>query len=157
MSEVDELFSEAGGQPRPRRGLILALLTSGVLLATLGMACTAVPGGLIVLGAWAVADKELDRVIGGYLPADVEADVRRLRAWTLGGLGLVICLFLGQLWLLASGFYDERWYELLAWLNGETLEIPADAPPDGPVLRLMPEEPPPEPPATPPDTDTDPT
>ena len=109
MDEVDELFGTEGGQPKPRRRLILILLVTGLLLATLGMVCTAAPGGLLVLGAWVVVEKEMDRVESGYLPTDVRGDVRRLHQVTLAGVLTVLVLFMVQAWLLYEGFYEALW------------------------------------------------
>jgi hypothetical protein len=118
MDELDELFGPEGGQPQPRRGLVLGLLTTGLLMAILGMGCSAAPGGVLVLLAWVVAEKELDRVESGYLPWDVRGEVRRLYQLTLTGVLLVLFLFAVQAWLLYVGFYEALWGYLVARLMG---------------------------------------
>ncbi len=114
--ELEELFGEAGGQPQPRRGLVLGLLGSGLLLSTFGMACSAAPGGLIVLGAWMVVDKEMERVESGYLPEDSRTEVRRLQQATMSGLAIVLALFFVQSWLFYSGFYETLFVAALRQL-----------------------------------------
>ena len=109
MDEIDELFGSEGGQPQPRRGLIIGLLATGILFSIGGMACTAAPGGMLVLGAWMVVEKEMDRVESGYLPADVRAEVQRLHRFTLLGVATVLSLFALQAWLLADGCYEQLW------------------------------------------------
>lgn len=118
MSEpVDELFGDAHA-PTPRRGLVLVLLGTGLLLSVFGLACTSVPGGLIVLAAWGVVDKESERVASGYLPEAAGTEVRRLRQAVLLGLGFVLVLFLVQAWLLGVGFYEQVWGLVVAVLTG---------------------------------------
>lgn len=107
--EVDELFSEEGGQPEPQTGLIVALLLSGVLLSLFGLACTAVPGALIVLLGWYHVDRDLDRLDNGYLPASAGARVRRLQQASWASLGIVLITFGLQAWFLAIGLYDALW------------------------------------------------
>ncbi|HMV68498.1 MAG TPA: hypothetical protein PKA64_16735 [Myxococcota bacterium] len=124
MDRVDELFGASGAEPEPRRRLIMVLLTSGLLLTTLGLACTSAPGGLVVLAAWLVADGDLDRLKAGYLPSDTAADVRRLRGLTLVGLAVVLALFLIQVILLDVGYYDRLW--------GGIIEATAPTPPAEP-------------------------
>jgi hypothetical protein len=114
MDEIEELFGTEGGQPQPRRGLVLGLLSTGLVLAILGMGCSAAPGGALVLAAWVVAEKEVDRVESGYLPWDLRAEVRRLYQLTLSGVVAVLLLFVVQGWLLYIGFYDTLWGELVA-------------------------------------------
>lgn len=119
-SDVDELFDPGEALPAPRRRLVLGLLVSGMMLAVLGMACSAAPGGLMVLAAWGVVETDLDRVASGYLAPESGPEVRRLRAVVFAGLIVVIALFLIQGWLLARGAYDGPWSEALnrlaSWL-----------------------------------------
>jgi hypothetical protein len=121
MDRVDELFGAIGGEPEPRWTLVTGLLISGLLLSLFGMACTAVPGGLVVLAAWMVADADHERLQTGYLPADTAGDVRRLRGFALAGLLVVLLLFVAQMLLLYFGFYDTFW-GLLIQLAAEPAE-----------------------------------
>jgi hypothetical protein len=109
QDELDELFGEAGARPRPRTGLVVTLLAVGLLATVLGMVCTAVPGGLLVLVAWQLVEKDADRVESGYLPAEARTTVVWLRRATLAAIVLVVLLFVAQAVLLAMGFYDVLW------------------------------------------------
>ncbi|MCB9662784.1 MAG: hypothetical protein H6732_01630 [Alphaproteobacteria bacterium] len=111
--EVDELFGEGAGTPEPRLGLVRALLAGGVALTFVGLACSTVPGGLLVLAAWLVIDTEAERVESGYLPADTRPRVVVHQRATLAGLILVGLMFTAQMLLLMGGFYDVFWGELL--------------------------------------------
>lgn len=123
--ELEELFGDAGGQPVPRSRLVGTLLGSGLLLATLGMACSAAPGGLMVLAAWMVVEKEMDRVESGYLPADSHSEVRRLQQMTLVALAIVVVLFFVQTILFSLGVYEGLWTRLVellvSWLGDGAL------------------------------------
>lgn len=103
--ELAELFG-GSGRARPRTGLVAGLLIGGVLTTILGMACIAAPGGLLVLLAWLVVEKDHDRVESGYLPEADRSTVERSRNLTHAGLMLVICLFFVQALLLCFGGYD---------------------------------------------------
>ncbi len=116
--DVEELFGEGGGAPTPRTTLVLSLLTLGLLLAFLGLACSTAPGGVLVLVAWLVVEKEMDRVDSGYLPSDTRDHVRRLRLFTWAGVLVVIGLFVAQALLLCSNSYDALWLTLLTRLSG---------------------------------------
>ena len=116
--DVEELFGEGGGAPVPRTTLVLSLLTSGLLLAFLGLACSTAPGGVLVLLAWVVVEKEMDRVESGYLPADTREHVGRLRLFTWAGVLVVIGLFVAQALLLCSNSYDALWLAFLTTLGG---------------------------------------
>ncbi|MCB9683326.1 MAG: hypothetical protein H6733_17810 [Alphaproteobacteria bacterium] len=114
--DIDELFGSAGA-PQPRTRLVVGLLLGGLAMAVLGMACSAVPGGLVVLGASAVADRELDRVESGYLPPTARAPLRRLKQATFLGMVVVGALFVVQLTLLSMGVYDVLWGDALRWAH----------------------------------------
>lgn len=116
--EVDELFGEGEGAPTPRSGLVWTLLVSGLLLAVVGLLCSAAPGGILVLVAWMLVEKEMDRVENGYLPAESRPIVARLRTATYVGLLLVVVLFVVQGWLFCTGFYERLWAWMLGWALG---------------------------------------
>jgi len=136
--DVAELFGEGEGAPKPRVFAILILLGAGLVVAVLGMACTAVPGGIMVLFAWMLAEKEMDRVHSGYLPAEARGLVRLLQAATFVGVLVVVLLFLAQGLLFCSGFYDQLWMSMLDGLvGGDGVPIPS-SPPDPNVIPLPP-------------------
>ncbi len=144
--DVAELFGEGEGAPSPRVLAITSLLGGGLLVALVGMACTAVPGGVMVLFAWMLAEKEMDRIESGYLPADARGVVRLLQTATFVGVLVVVFLFVAQGYLFCSGFYDELWMSMLEWLVGaDGLQVPT-APPDPNVIQLPPGAPAPAPP-----------
>ena len=115
---VDELFGEGEGAPKPRTALVLSLLLSGVLTALLGMACTAAPGGVLVLLAWMTVEKEQDRLEVGYLPREAKPRVKFLRTATYVTLTVVVLLFLLQGWLLCQTDFYTVWWEYLLVRSG---------------------------------------
>jgi len=114
--EVDELF-EGGRAARPRFAFAVSVLSVGVLLTVLGMACSAVPGGLITLAGYFVVQKEIDRVDSGYLAVEHRPALLRLRLLAWFSLGLVIALFIVQAVLLCTGFYVDLWAGALELLR----------------------------------------
>lgn len=127
--QVDELFGEGGGAPAPRTGLVLSLLISGLVTSVIGMLCTTAPGGLLVLLAWLVVEKEMDRIDSGYLPADARPHVQQLRTFTYAGVMVVIGLFVAQGLLLCGNAYDGLWMSMLGWLLGEPVGGGVPVPP----------------------------
>lgn len=115
MSEpVDELFGGQGAQRRERT--ILGLLAGGLITAIFGLLFSSVPGGLMVLGAWMMAEGDLEAIQAGYLPEEVRPEAQRLRWWTLVGLSLILIIFVAQGVLMSMGFYDLLWIDTLEWL-----------------------------------------
>lgn len=106
---VEELFGEGGRASKPRTGRVVAVLATGLLLTLLGMACTAVPGGLVTLVAWYLIEKEVDRVDSGFLPLEYRPRLVTLRAVVWASLFLVVVLFLVQTVLLFNGVYYALW------------------------------------------------
>lgn len=115
-ADLEELFGEGHGQAAPRTRLVGVLALSGLLLAVLGLACTTVPGGVLVLLAWMTIEKELGRIQSGYLSADFQPIVDQTRKWTYLCLVLVVLLFTLQFILLCQGFYETLWGSILSWL-----------------------------------------
>lgn len=107
--KVEELFGEEGAHVRPKTRTIVALLSLGVILATLGLACSSVPGGLLVLWAWSITEKEIDRVESGYLPEDSLPHLRVVKATVWTSLVVILLIFVTQTVLLFSGFYVVLW------------------------------------------------
>lgn len=129
MSErVDELFGSAGTEARPRTALILSLTGGGLVVTALGLACSVIPGALVVLAAWVVVQRELDRVESGFLPVTDRPLLLGLRAIVWVTVGVVAVAAALQLWGMWSGLYPQLWGEAVrAWL--ETQPAPAVSPP----------------------------
>jgi len=140
--DVDELFGDGEGVPTPRTGAILGLLLGGLAVAVAGLACTAVPGGVLVLLGWMLVEKEMDRIDSGYLPDAARRPVARLKLVAYGAVGLIIALFLLQAYLFCSGAYDALWGSLLE-LTIDTIGVPPD--PAGPPAPAPAPAPPPAP------------
>ncbi len=105
--DLDELFGEGNDTPEPRVGPAIGMAIGGVLVALVGMACLAAPGGVIVLGGLWWIERELDRVENGYLPSEARPAVERGRRIVLACLVIVILLFFVQAWLYCGGFYQN--------------------------------------------------
>ena len=67
-----------------------------------------------MLLAWAAIEKEQDRIESGFLPADTRGTVSSLRAATLACVVGTIGLFVAQMMLMQSGFYDPLWNGVIA-------------------------------------------
>jgi hypothetical protein len=115
---LDELFGEGSGQPVPRTRLTITLLVTGLILTLLGMACSAAPGGILVLIAWVVLEKELDRIESGYLPTEFKPRLLALQRATYAAVVLVVLLFVVQLFLLCNGTYEVFWGRLVTLMWG---------------------------------------
>lgn len=110
---VDELFGEGGKAARPRTGRVIAVLVTGLVMTLLGMACTAVPGGLVTLVAWYLVQKEVDRVDSGFLPLEYRPRLSLLRTIVWASLFLVVLLFFVQTVLLFNGVYFALWSQAI--------------------------------------------
>lgn len=107
--EVGELFGESGTSARPRTGLVIAVLVTGLTLTVLGMVCTAVPGGIVTLISWAMVEREIDRVDSGFLPLQHRPALVAVRGSVYVGLLIVLALFVVQGVLLCNGTYVALW------------------------------------------------
>jgi hypothetical protein len=119
MSErVDELFGAAGTEARPRSALIVGLTAAGLLTTVAGMACSVLPGVALVLLAWVVAQRELDRVDSGFLPVSDRRWLLGLRWAVWAALGFATWLTALQLVGLWTGAYQSFWSGLVeAWVQ----------------------------------------
>lgn len=108
MSGADELFSSEA--PRPvadRLTKATVILGIAVPLNLLGVTCfTGVPGAILSIWGWYIAEEELQRVEVGALPADREKAARRVRTFGFTQLGIASVSLLAQLVLFGIGFYD---------------------------------------------------
>jgi len=111
--ELDEIFGVGSGVPTPRTGTIVTLLAGGLVVGTVGLACTSVPGGVMVLLAWMLVEKEMDRIESGYLPEEARRVVGQLQVLAYVGVAVVVLLFGVQAYLFCSGGYDMLWGALL--------------------------------------------
>ena len=121
MSEanLDELF---GGEdePTPRVTKTWIYLGLGLLLTVLGLACTTLPGGILMLLAWSNADIEQARLRSGYLPESAAPILQRQLYCIYAGLAVAWGAFALQGFLLCgTDWYDQL---LLYWLYGSSLE-----------------------------------
>jgi hypothetical protein len=128
--EVDELFGQGGGAPSPRTATIVSLLVGGLVIGLVGLACTSVPGGVMVLAGWMLVEKEMDRIDSGYLPSDARKTVGVLQMLAYAAVFGVIALFGLQAWLFCSGAYDQLWADMLEWYVTTFGPSPAGAPPN---------------------------
>jgi len=115
--DVDELFGAGGREVRPRTVPILVTLGCGLVVAVLGLACTSVPGGLMVLVSWMLIEKEMSRIESGYLPVKYEGNLRSLRIAVWAGMILILIIFFLQAYLLCTGTYVTVWSALLDGLR----------------------------------------
>ena len=118
-TDLDELF---GGEdePSPRVAKTWFYLGLGLLLAILGLACTTLPGGILILLAWSNADIEQARLRSGYLPESAAPTLHRQLYCIYAGLALAWGAFALQGFLLCgTDWYDQL---LIFWLYGSSLE-----------------------------------
>ncbi len=114
---VDELFGAEGSALEPSLGGPIALIVAGLDLAVLGMACTAAPGGLVVLLGWLLLEREQRRLDAGALaPEHATAIARALRA-SYAAVALCVVMFAVQLLLYCSGAYEALWGRLFAFIR----------------------------------------
>lgn len=126
--EVDELFGRGGGTAAPRSALAVGLLAAGVLMSGLGLFCTTVPGGIVVLAGWLVVEQDRDRLASGFLPSDSERTVKTLRSLSFAALLLVIVFVAIQFALLIStSTYPLMWSSWLQLI--EAVRTPPPVPP----------------------------
>jgi hypothetical protein len=115
---VDQLFgSEAGGTPgpgpMPRNNLVLGLLLLAVPLDLFGLVCcTSIPGMVLTLSAWLIADTDLAKVESGHLPMEKAPTLVRYKQVAFGLLIFCGLTFIVQMTMLSNGVY-ESW---LVWL-----------------------------------------
>lgn len=124
---VDALFSgeppapALEGLPRIRR-LQLVLLVA-IPLDLLGIPCwTGVPGAILTLYAWLIADGQKAAIDAGQYPHEQAAALLRLRQISAWALGLCVVSLMLQAWLLSSAgyrqIYDAIWGRILGGLLG---------------------------------------
>lgn len=108
LREVDELFGSESA-PKPRTAQIGALLLLGNLLAIIGLFCSSAPGGAVILWAWLLHEKELERLESGYLASTQVSHVRGMGTLVYMSVAILVLLFALQAVLFCGGFYDMLW------------------------------------------------
>ena len=110
MSRVDALFS---GEPERapqsttvRLRSIRRLLGLALPLVVLGIPCwTSVPGALLTIGAYLIADGEMARVEAGLCSDEEISALRRYRRLATRMLYACVVTLVIQLWLLSTPLY----------------------------------------------------
>ncbi|MES2643597.1 MAG: hypothetical protein V4850_29195 [Myxococcota bacterium] len=111
MSGVDDLFAPEAPPPAPppdRLRRISLLLGVALPLNLLGFLCfTGVPGAVMALVGWQLADEEVARVESGALPEQARPRAQRLRSFAFVQMLIALFSLLLQIVLFGYGFYDE--------------------------------------------------
>lgn len=118
FAKVDALFAgeppavvDLGPTLRRLRGLLL--LSAPLNLA--GVTCwTGVPGAILTLWAWLLADGAAAGVSEGVVEGPEALALLRLRSFAAWNLGLAVVMLFIQASLLATPFYERL---LTFWLN----------------------------------------
>ncbi len=119
---VDQLFggdgSAPGRGPTARTHTIFALLVVATPMNLFGVVCcTSIPGMVMTLAAWLLADADLARVESGHLPMDQAPALVRLKRVAFGLLVFCGLTFLIQMTLLSQGAYERWLVALVTWLG----------------------------------------
>ncbi len=123
MSGVDDVF-DAGGPPigvQDRVVRVGALLALAAPLNLCSIACfTGVPGAVLTLVAWHLADEDLARVETGALPPERRDRIVALRRIAFVQMGVCSVLLLVQVALFMLGAYGallQGALVLLGWAD----------------------------------------
>ncbi len=105
---VDLLFGGGGDPPRPRTRPIVALLALALPLDLAGVVLpTSIVGLVPTLGAWVLAQRELDRVRRGELPQEEVGALPLLHQAAGVLLGWCAVSYVIQVALVVSGTADR--------------------------------------------------
>jgi hypothetical protein len=119
VSGVDDLFAPEAPPPAPppdRLRRISRLLAIALPLNLLGFLCfTGVPGAVMALVGWQLADEEVARVESGALPKEVGPRAQRLRSFAFVQMLIALLSLLLQIVLFGAGFYDALLELVLQW------------------------------------------
>lgn len=109
---VDRLFGGGpSGASRMRQAKVL--LAIALPLDLLGLVtCTSVPGALLTLAAWQIAESEMKRIEDGELSVEHAPAIALIKKVSFWAMGACIAGFALQLFLLSTGAY-ERWLRAL--------------------------------------------
>ncbi len=98
--------------------MILGLLVVATPLNLLGVVCcTSIPGMVLTLAAWLLADADLARVESGHLPMEQAPPLVRMKQVAFGLLAFCGLTFLVQMALLSSGAYERWLVAVVNWLG----------------------------------------
>lgn len=114
---IDELFAKDGSQRKPRLQLPVILLITGTVTALIGLVCSSVPGGVLVLVGLMRAESERRLIETGALPESARDAVVSVIRMGYAAMGLVVILFILQTLLLCNGTYQRVWGELFYTLR----------------------------------------
>jgi hypothetical protein len=106
--DVDELFGGTDA-PKPRLGRIAVLLIAGWITVIVGLACSVIPGLLVLAWAWNTVETDWERIANGYYPEDQRRKVVVARIVTYATIFLGLCVLIVQWFLLGWGFYHMLW------------------------------------------------
>lgn len=122
MSGVDDLFSPDAPPPAPptdrlrRIGILLAV---ALPLNLFGVVCfTGVPGAVMALVGWQLADEEVARAESGALPKSELPRAQRMRAFAFSQMTLALLSLVAQVVLFGAGFYDLVLAAILGLVGG---------------------------------------
>lgn len=126
MSNVDDLFAPEplpGGPPAPppvdRLRRVRVILGVALPLNLLGVFClTGVPGAILTLVAWQLADEEVARAEAGVVPKEQLPRARRARDFAFGQLVFVLLSLTAQVALFTFGVYDALLEAVVALFGG---------------------------------------
>jgi hypothetical protein len=116
-AKVDALFAgEPPPPPEDANARILQLrqlLWVALPLVLLGIpCCTGVPGAMLTMWAWLVADEQMTRVENGEYKAEDAATIMRLRAVARGAMVVCVVSLIIQIFLLSTPFYEALWQQV---------------------------------------------
>ena len=119
-AKVDALFAGELPEPvnlAPTLRLLRLLLVVSLPMNLAGVLCwTGVPGAILTLWAWLVADGEASAVSAGVLDGAEASSLLRLRSVAAWNLGLCVLMLFIEASLLATPFYEQLltfWLDLL--------------------------------------------
>ena len=126
MSNVDDLFAPEplpGGRPAPppvdRLRRVRVILGVALPLNFLGVLCfTGVPGAILTLVGWQLADEEVARAEAGVVPKEQLPRARRARDFAFGQLVFVVLSLTAQVALFTLGVYDALFEAVVALFGG---------------------------------------
>jgi len=126
VSNVDDLFAPEplpGGRPAPppvdRLRRVRVILGVALPLNLVGVFClTGVPGAILTLVAWQLADEEVARAEAGVVPKEQLPRARRARDFAFGQLVFVLLSLTAQVALFTFGVYDALLEAVVALFGG---------------------------------------
>jgi len=126
VSNVDDLFAPEplpGGPPAPppvdRLRRVRVILGVALPLNLVGVFClTGVPGAILTLVGWQLADEEVARAEAGVVSKEQLPRARRARDFAFGQLVFVLLSLTAQVALFTFGVYDALLEAVVALFGG---------------------------------------